>query len=100
MGKRDVALRNLAKAGHPGRPKGSKDKFTNLKHAFLKAFEGIGGEKKLTDWASRGLNTGDFYKMIARMLPTNVQVDGEIKGTYGVVEMPKEKKIKKKKQKK
>lgn len=55
-----------------GRPKGSKNKFTNLKDAFLTAFDSpqLRGIDGLIEWAKE--NRGDFYKLVARMLPTNV----------------------------
>jgi hypothetical protein len=53
-----------------GRPKGCKNKFTDLKAGFLNAYEMIGGEKALGKWGKR--NQPEFYKLVARMLPTNV----------------------------
>ena len=67
--------------GHPetlipgqGRPKGSLNKFTNLKTAFLDAFEEIGGKKELAKWAKDPKNRSTFYQMLARKLP---RVDAE-----------------------
>jgi hypothetical protein len=57
-----------------GRPIGSKNKFTTLKQAFLDAFESLGGTDGLTDWAAKGqLTKTEFYKLIARMLPSDVR---------------------------
>ena len=59
----------------PGRKKGSKNKFTNLKEAFLQAFEQTGGVLGLVEWITKNArNRGDFYKMITKMLPANVDV--------------------------
>lgn len=83
------------KKGNPGRPKGAKDKFNrDLKDAFLNAFfdkDGIGGAggiKKLLKNSNR--NKLAFLNMIAKMLPSNIDVDhsGQIdsKLTIEVVE--------------
>jgi len=63
-------------SGNPaGKPKGTKNKFTNLKEAFLQAFEQTGGVLGLVEWILKTpRNRGDFYKMIAKMLPANLDV--------------------------
>lgn len=58
-----------------GRPKGTRNKFTNLRESFLNAFEEIGGEEELANWAMQQRNRAIFYKMIAQMLPRNIDVD-------------------------
>lgn len=76
----------LTKAG-PGRAKGSKNKFTNLKQAFLDTYEKIESEaknnnntKSLYEWATKSdRNQGIFYQMISKMLPSNVGIEGSIK---------------------
>lgn len=67
-------------SGNPnGRPRGSENKFTDLKDEFLKAFydeDGIGGAegiKKLIKDSPR--NKIVFLQMITRMLPSNVDAD-------------------------
>lgn len=74
---------NLPKPG-PGRPKGTKNKFTDLKKSFLDVFEKIekDSEKKdskikgLYEWATKNdKNQGMFYQMMARMLPSNIDVN-------------------------
>ncbi|MCK4823668.1 hypothetical protein KA005_48395 [bacterium] len=63
----------------PGRPKGSTNKFTDLKDEFLKAFhdeDGIGGAegiKKLIKDSSR--NKIVFLQMITKMLPSNMGIE-------------------------
>lgn len=65
------------KKGNPGRPKGSPNKFTQLKRDFLAAYETIGGVEELADWAKQQRNRALFYKMIAQMLPKHVTVTAE-----------------------
>ena len=67
-------------SGNPeGRPRGAKDKFTDLKDEFLKAFydeDGIGGAvgiKELLRNSPR--NKIVFLQMISKMLPSNVDVE-------------------------
>ena len=66
----------MPKKGHTnnpnGRPKGSKNRFTSLKDAFLQAFDSddLNGVDGLVEWAKD--NRGDFYRLLAKMLPTNV----------------------------
>ena len=74
---------NLPKPG-PGRPKGSTNKFTDLKKSFLDVFEKIernsenknNNIKGLYEWAVKNdKNQGMFYQMMAKMLPSNVDVN-------------------------
>jgi hypothetical protein len=59
-------------SGNPnGRPVGSKNKFTTLKSAFIDAFEEIGGVDNLVEWAR--CNQTEFYRMVARLLPREVE---------------------------
>lgn len=58
-----------------GRPKGSKNRFTTLKQAFLNAFSNLGGEDGLTEWAKKNhVSKTEFYKLITKMLPREVHV--------------------------
>ena len=79
------------KQGNPGKPKGSANKFTDLKQAYLDVFDQI--EKKSLEkesaiksffqWATKNdKNQGMFYQMVAKMLPTNADLD--IKGDLGL----------------
>lgn len=60
--------------GNAGKPKGAKNKFTTLKEAFIGAFQEIGGQKALTQFAKNPKYRKDFLKMLASMLPKEVQV--------------------------
>ena len=56
-----------------GRPKGSKNKYTNLKNVFLEVFENIGGADGLENWVKESkLNKRLFYQWITKMLPSSV----------------------------
>ena len=63
-------------SGNPkGRPKGSKDKFTDLKNSFLEAFEKLGGVDALVEWAKKNANTkAQFYAMITKLFPRTIDV--------------------------
>jgi hypothetical protein len=67
------------KAG-PGRPKGCKNKFTNLKAAFINVLEELGGEQWIKDHAKSSNGSRDFFNALVKMLPTHVKadVDGEV----------------------
>jgi len=71
-------------SGNPkGRPKGSNNKFTDLKQTFLDVFDKIEKEAEekehvdgLYDWAMKNSrNQGMFYQIISKMLPTNISAD-------------------------
>ena len=59
-----------------GRPKGSKTKHkaTLIKEAFFQAFEDIGGVEALAEWARRGKNRKEFYKILASFLPKDIDL--------------------------
>lgn len=68
-----------------GRKKGTPNKFTTLKQAFINAFNSkeMGGEKGMTEAFSRNPFTRrEFYKLISKMLPSNVTVDGDLNVTF------------------
>ena len=59
-------------SGNPnGRPVGSKNKFTTLKNAFIETFEELGGVDNLVEWAKA--NQTEFYRMVARLMPREVE---------------------------
>jgi len=80
------------KRGHPkkgGKKKGSTNKFTDLKQAFLDVFEKIEKDSKdknidsLFEWATKNQrNQGTFYQMISKMLPSNVNVEAGVTVTF------------------
>ncbi len=63
--------------GGPGRPNGSKSKFTNIKEQFLAAYENIGGLDALITWAKQPKNQTEFYKMLTKLFPKEIK--GELK---------------------
>ena len=76
-----------------GRPKGTMNKFTTLKDAFLKAFEQLGGIDELVKWSGKESNKKHFYSMIAKMLPKTVDVDQKSNVKF-IIEIPKKSKEK------
>jgi len=62
---------------HSGRPKGSKNKFTNLRNSFLHVYQLLGGDMALRAWAEKNdRNKGYFYQMITKLLPQEHDVSG------------------------
>jgi len=54
-----------------GRPKGAKNKIpTDLKEAYLRAFDKRGGVKGLLAWAEKSPDA--FYAQISKMLPKEI----------------------------
>ena len=87
------------KRGHPkkgGKKKGTPNKFTNLKQAYLDVFEKIEKEHKKDEsidsfykWAIKNQrNQGMFYQMISKMLPSNVSMELGGKLEHAVFMMP------------
>ena len=84
------------RAKNAGRKKGTPNKFTTLKQAYLDAFnskemgsiQGLINAFKVTPFTKR-----EFYKLISKMLPSNVTVDGDLNVTFHASEkfMPKTK---------
>ena len=55
-----------------GRPVGANSKFTNLKAAWLGAFEKIGGMEALVAWVEKSeRNKAQFFQMLTKMLPSS-----------------------------
>lgn len=72
--RKDGRSRNLPNGGN-GRPKGYPNKLTkSAKEAFRLAFEDLGGAKALAAWAKDNLT--DFYRLYARMIPTEHNIAG------------------------
>lgn len=63
---------NLSNVGR-GRPKGAKNKFSNIKESFLNAFVEIGGTDALIQWAKRERNKGQFFLMITKLFPKEIK---------------------------
>ncbi len=66
-------MRNRFKKGNSfgkGRPRGCRNKFTDLKISFIEAYHKIGGDLELARWAER--HRTQFYMLLARMLPNRV----------------------------
>ena len=59
----------------PGRPRGSKNKLTNIKDEFLFAYEVIGGLGGLTAWAKKEENRTEFYKMLTKLFPREIKAE-------------------------
>lgn len=72
----------------PGRGKGTKNKFTTLKAAFLNTFKDVGGEAYLREFAMQKGNRTAFLQMIAKMLPNKVEADIDVSGRVQIVEIP------------
>ena len=71
----------------PGRPKGSKNKSTlQIKEAFLEAFNHLGGVPALVKWGKS--NETDFYKLAARLIPTEQHISGPDGAALGVILVP------------
>jgi hypothetical protein len=65
------------KAGNPGRPKGSPNKFTTLKVSFLEAYGNVGGTDGLVVWINRSeRNCAAVYTLITKLFPQEVEQAG------------------------
>lgn len=68
-----------------GRPKGAQNKTTKaFKEAVLTVYHDIGGNDALANWARE--NQSEFYKICARLIPT--EVNANIGTTHYVARMP------------
>jgi hypothetical protein len=56
-----------------GRPKGSKNKFTNIKDAFINVFKDVGGETYLREFAMA--HPKEFVRLMGSMLPKEIQAE-------------------------
>ncbi len=59
--------------GGPGRPKGSKNRYTDLKASFLAVLGELGGEEWMKETAEK--YPVEFMRMLARMLPKATDID-------------------------
>ena len=64
-------------SGNPsGRPKGTLDKFTDLKTSFLNVYKRLGGDDAFLEWAQADpRNLAAFYIMLKSMLPKEVTAE-------------------------
>ncbi len=64
------------KKGHSiGRPKGKSNRSTTIiREAFLAVFEERGGKKGLLSWSND--NPDEFYKLVGKMVPKEMEVSG------------------------
>ena len=78
-----TSRRGIGNAGK-GRKKGSVNKATaSIKAAFVAAFEELGGAPSLAEWGRE--NETEFYKLAARLIPTEIQGDVQAALTIRVV---------------
>ena len=76
MGSKAGAAKTTAKRKRAGRPKGSKNAFTNLKQSFLDAYQandGFGGDLELKKFARDNRDT--FLNMVTKLLPREIQAE-------------------------
>jgi acetylglutamate synthase len=61
-----------------GRPKGHLNKFTEIKLAFIQAFNDLekNDKTKLSTWSKS--NQPELYNLIVRMMPKDVDISGDI----------------------
>jgi hypothetical protein len=83
----------MAQGRRPGRAPGVKNRYTkSVKEALLIAFDQLGGVPALVEWGR--LNRSDFYKLLVRVLPSEVANptsafgDGGITVIISSVELP------------
>ena len=70
-----------------GRQKGTPNKFTTLKQAFLDAFIEMNSDPKtrLGVFAKHPINQKDFLKMVASMLPKEMTLKGDADAPLQIV---------------
>jgi len=72
-------LKNGAPGNAKGRPKGTPNKFTTLKHSFLNVYQRMGGDDALLEWAKS--HKALFYQMITKLFPQEHEHSGELAHT-------------------
>jgi len=82
-------------SGNPGGlPKGIRNKGTYIKLAFYAAFEKLGGTKALVAWAEKVHNRKEFYKLLAHMVPKEMDLkEGEKRSKKIAIIHPTEKEM-------
>lgn len=67
-----------------GRKPGTPNKVTvSVKAALVEAFDQLGGVTSLVDWAKG--NPTEFYKLWAKLAPTEIKVEGESRTVTEVI---------------
>lgn len=81
------------KRGNPGRPRGAKDKIARTaKENIEKVVKELGGYEGILEWADKNShNQGLLYGWYFKMLPSSVNVEGDLNVIYQTSEkfMPK-----------
>ncbi len=72
-------IENLKNRGK-GRPKGCKNRFTDLKEVFIEAFEDLGGVSGLVQWGRK--NRGQFYQILSRLFPKEIKAEVDMTESY------------------
>jgi len=76
-------LSEPAKRG--GRAPGSQNKVTStVKDNMLAVFNRVGGTPKMAEWAEANLT--EFYKLYARLIPTDVKLSGDADNPVQVIQ--------------
>jgi hypothetical protein len=63
--------------GHSGRPKGVRNKYTDLKQSFLRVFDELNPTEDcehLMEWARE--NPRDYYGICSKLFPTRTELSG------------------------
>ena len=61
--------------GHSGRPKGSRNKYTDLKQSFLQVFNELNPDcEHLMAWAKE--NPKDYYTIVSKLFPQRTELSG------------------------
>lgn len=68
-----------------GRRAGTPNKTTaSIKAAFVAAFDNLGGIPALVEWGKE--NPTDFYKLVSRLIPVEVQAKSDVMLTHSITE--------------
>ncbi|MCK4248922.1 MAG: hypothetical protein KAX15_04005 [Candidatus Omnitrophica bacterium] len=70
-------LGKYAKSGGPGRPKGSKNKFTKIKEAIADAFFAVGGKDRLIKESKSKQGFRYLMKDVVSLMPKETQLSGD-----------------------
>ena len=70
-------MANGGKRPNSGRPKGSPNKLSStVKDNVVAVFQKIGGVETMATWAEG--NKTEFFKLYSKLLPTDVNVQGDL----------------------